>query len=132
MLHSTVATLTISIHTTTQVVTNGGASYSALLKISIHTTTQVVTIITMCLTLPQVNFNPHHHAGGDIDNAVTTYTNNDFNPHHHAGGDGRRGNVRHNQYYFNPHHHAGGDGRTAKMSKYTTISIHTTTQVVTM
>ena len=36
------------------------------INISIHTTTQVVTQGVVHSALDNINFNPHHHAGGDL------------------------------------------------------------------
>ena len=55
-----------------------------------------------------------------------------FNPHHHAGGDLTILLNHMPLLYFNPHHHAGGDSKEVYYSRVYTISIHTTTQVVTI
>ena len=102
--------LNISIHTTTQVVTKKEGENNMTKKISIHTTTQVVTNKSRSRLLENTDFNPHHHAGGDY-----WYGKTVKGPHN-----------------FNPHHHAGGDTGTVKLSKDHIISIHTTTQVVTL
>ena len=34
-----------------------------------------------------MNFNPHHHAGGDNTGEEKAHQGQNFNPHHHAGGD---------------------------------------------
>ena len=77
--------------------------------ISIHTTTQVVTWDDLEEIKEKLDFNPHHHAGGD---------------HIISRPGGYEGN-------FNPHHHAGGDPAVQKYLSKLLISIHTTTQVVT-
>ena len=56
-----------------------------------------------------MDFNPHHHAGGDAKGTKTQGQEFDFNPHHHAGGDAIRCPLTYYQGDFNPHHHAGGD-----------------------
>ena len=56
----------ISIHTTTQVVTNVVIAELKKLIISIHTTTQVVTWRSVGMGGGVKYFNPHHHAGGDV------------------------------------------------------------------
>ena len=78
--------------------------------ISIHTTTQVVTVALFANAVDTLNFNPHHHAGGDDAKLAAIIIRSDFNPHHHAGGDLNNNLRRREQYDFNPHHHAGGDG----------------------
>ena len=55
----------ISIHTTTQVVTASQEPRTVWTGISIHTTTQVVTIEQLKKIANALDFNPHHHAGGD-------------------------------------------------------------------
>ena len=100
---------TISIHTTTQVVTKEYINCSRPLPISIHTTTQVVTGHPPALVLLSIDFNPHHHAGGDVQQPTEPTQPAHFNPHHHAGGDGCGTLHREKESNFNPHHHAGGD-----------------------
>ena len=56
----------------------------------------------------------------------------DFNPHHHAGGDSQQIHTALGWHNFNPHHHAGGDSVAHELSFFHVISIHTTTQVVTL
>ncbi len=77
------------------------------------------------------DFNPHHHAGGDLGNNFSNNHNYDFNPHHHAGGDKTVIDHKALNYDFNPHHHAGGDFEADIQLSDIMISIHTTTQVVT-
>ena len=55
----------------------------------------------------------------------------DFNPHHHAGGDANSLGDPVPLNNFNPHHHAGGDDMSDPELNDREISIHTTTQVVT-
>ena len=81
---------------------------------------------------PPFDFNPHHHAGGDGGSSLITSSFLDFNPHHHAGGDACLLSQPGLQDYFNPHHHAGGDAFSFAESYIIIISIHTTTQVVTV
>ena len=78
------------------------------------------------------NFNPHHHAGGDRLCRCGTQRDMDFNPHHHAGGDRILSINTVATNHFNPHHHAGGDQISQKINLRLLISIHTTTQVVTL
>ena len=105
--------------------------------ILIYTATQVVTFGASGSAADFVDFNPHHHAGGDGDGLGVPAPLLDFNPHHHAGGDMQLGDVQPEQKqisihtttqvvticrslchghlrYFNPHHHAGGDDNTTK------------------
>ena len=56
----------ISIHTTTQVVTEHMDALANEIGISIHTTTQVVTQSLSTRSMWMEDFNPHHHAGGDL------------------------------------------------------------------
>ena len=100
--------------------------------ISIHTTTQVVTSGNLLHFPILCNFNPHHHAGGDHCLNHWHFCNTDFNPHHHAGGDQYLAGLGYNHQNFNPHHHAGGDKTIAPAAASKKISIHTTTQVVTL
>ena len=134
--------------------TNFIISTSAVITISIHTTTQVVTEGERSILQEFLYFNPHHHAGGDVYPCRYRPVVGHFNPHHHAGGDPRKRLeveivadisihtttqvVTGMLYafhgflcYFNPHHHAGGDLEWAIGHKGKKISIHTTTQVVT-
>ena len=63
--------------------------------------------------------------------AANTWYYDDFNPHHHAGGDVILAVKSKPSKHFNPHHHAGGDGHDLDTGGARHISIHTTTQVVT-
>ena len=55
--------------------------------ISIHTTRKVVTKIRLIQLLSEINFNPHHPQGGDLQGAKGDQGATDFNPHHPQGGD---------------------------------------------
>ena len=99
----------ISIHTTTQVVTAEISTNGSPWIISIHTTTQVVTPSRQRLKPCLTDFNPHHHAGGDFYSESHWNYIIYFNPHHHAGGDVAIMSCWSIRFYFNPHHHAGGD-----------------------
>ena len=99
----------ISIHTTTQVVTMPFQWSPGPAEISIHTTTQVVT---------RIQCGPYLYMRISIHTTTQVVT---------GGGDHKGCQA----VYFNPHHHAGGDTYIQRMDGGTAISIHTTTQVVT-
>ena len=57
---------TVSIHTPTQGVTSINFIGNKLTTVSIHTPTQGVTTVLLCLLFSIPGFNPHTHAGCDI------------------------------------------------------------------
>ena len=142
----------VSIHTPTQGVTERPPNCYTSTTVSIHTPTQGVTtnftknyILCRC-------FNPHTHAGCDINRPPSKLQHNVsihtptqgvtvvryclwlvicFNPHTHAGCD--KGAMRwvDNNVSFNPHTHAGCDVLRVIMIIEFGVSIHTPTQGVT-
>ena len=70
------------------------------------------------------NFNPHHHAGGDIAYLVPIGHVYYFNPHHHAGGDQTYHKKLLLNSYFNPHHHAGGDSKSTQLFILISVNFH--------
>ena len=81
----------------------------ASLKISIHTTTRVVTDATVLPFCVAHYFNPHHYESGDDDKEVKTVPVYDFNPHHYESGDCNYLLFCIRYIHFNPHHYESGD-----------------------
>ena len=83
----------VSIHTPTQGVTLYNLIERAAIAVSIHTPTQGVTMSTESLILLLHGFNPHTHAGCDLDIISTYQFKMGFNPHTHAGCDSISNNI---------------------------------------
>ena len=121
----------VSIHTPTQGVTNKARIRVARLHVSIHTPTQGVTV-SFSKLIPSLKFQSTHPRRVWLrclnTNAVGMAC---FNPHTHAGCDLNCTGVLLYHYCFNPHTHAGCDVKQLKWVIYGKVSIHTPTQGVT-
>ena len=77
--------------------------------ISIHTPTQGVTLAPVFSLPYSFDFNPHSHAGSDLNRMCLPICSLNFNPHSHAGSDQKPQVLQLNGKHFNPHSHAGSD-----------------------
>ena len=82
----------------------------------------------------QINFNPHSHAGSDVD--LQAIVNMFDTISIHTPTQGVTSSLQKNQLLtqnFNPHSHAGSDfNAVEQLDFFTRISIHTPTQGVTL
>ncbi len=121
----------ISIHTPTQGVTPALPARQSLCMISIHTPTQGVTHCSIVYSLFFKNFNPHSHAGSDL-NQPPPHRSFQISIHTPTQGVTQTyGQVFADDRNFNPHSHAGSDISRKRLCNCASISIHTPTQGVT-
>nr|WP_296966982.1 hypothetical protein [uncultured Mediterraneibacter sp.] len=103
----------------------------ASIVISIHTSTREVTGGLEGMIGKLDNFNPHFHKGSDQSGSTLLPDGAYFNPHFHKGSDLLCDRIATHPTDFNPHFRKGSDSTLCRYFLLLVISIHTSTREVT-